>query len=243
VIKRLSDCVTKRAFFSLEIEKRKMVMLNVYGDAKSTCTQRVVILLEELELKYKFNSVELKNGEHKDKEFLKKQPFGKVPVVEYGDKTLFESRTILKYISKNNRDILDLVKNVYVDMWLEVEGQNFHPYISAIVLEKVFKKEKSEEVEVALKNLEEVLDVYNEVLRDREYIAGEDYSIADISHIPYAYYFLKAGYKDVLKKRENVYNWLKRIMRRPAVRRVLDGTFLEDLNGGTEEVESEDVEN
>ena len=215
-----------------------MVMLSVYGDAKSTCTQRVLILLEELELKYKFKSVDLQKGEQKDPEYLKKQPFGKVPVVEYGEKTLFESRTILKYISKNNRDVVDLVQNVYVDMWLEAESQNFHPHISKIVMERVFKKQsETEEVKRALVELEAVLDVYNGILSTREYIAGDEYSIADISHIPYAYYFLKAGYKETLKKRENVYNWLKRIMRRPAVRRVLDGTFLEDLE------QSQEIEN
>jgi glutathione S-transferase len=204
-----------------------MVMLNVYGDAKTACTQRVLILLEELELKYKFVSVDLKNEENKQEEFLEKQPFGKVPVVEYGDKTLFESRTIMKYISKNNRDVVDLVQNVYVDMWLEVESQNFHPHISKVV----FKKQTESELE----ELEVVLDVYDKVLSKREYIAGDEYSIADISHIPYAYLFLKAGYKSTLKKRENVYNWLKKIMRRPAVRRVLDGTFLEELEENVEE--------
>lgn len=218
-----------------------MVKLNVYGNAKSTCTQRILILLEELDLKYNYNEIDLSKQENKTEEYVKSQPFGKVPYIEYGEKTIFESRTILRYISKNNREPEDFYGDVYTDMWLEAESQNFNPYISKIVYEKMFKKEDGDNViiERNLEELEKVLDVYNKILSERDYIAGEHYTIADISHIPYAYYFLKAGHKDVLKKRMNVYNWLKRIMRREAVKRVLEGRFLEERTD-SDEIESEE---
>jgi glutathione S-transferase len=217
-----------------------MVKLNVYGNAKSTCTQRILILLEELDLKYNFNEIDLSKQEHKTEEYRKKQPFGKVPYIEYGEKTIFESRSILRYISKNNREPEDFYGDVYTDMWLEAESQNFHPFISKIIYEKMFKKgeENKDIIEKNLEELEKILDVYNEILAGRDYIAGEQYTIADMSHIPYAYYFLKSGYKDILKKRINVYNWLKRIMRRESVKRVLEGRFLEERTES--EIESDD---
>jgi len=131
-----------------------MVNLTVYGSENAACTQKVLILLEELNLKYKFESIDLSQNEHKTPEYMKMQPFGKIPVIQYGDHTIFESRSILRYIASNNQD-----KN--------------------------------------------------------------GYSIADISHIPYFNYFIKCGYKQVLKKYPNVYNWLKRIMKREYVKRVL----------------------
>jgi len=203
-----------------------MVQLSVYGNPKATCTQRVLILLEELELKYNFKEVDLRKGEQKSEEYRRLQPFGKVPAVEYGEKTLFESRSILRYIARNNRDPMDLLGDVYVDMWLEVESQNFNPPASKIVYEKMFKDKDSEPDQAVMKaeakRLAEILDVYESRLETQEYIAGDNYSIADISHIPYAYCLLKCGYKDLFKSRPNVYNWLKRIMRRPAVKSVLD---------------------
>jgi len=206
-----------------------MVQLNVYGYSKATCTQRVLILLEELELKYNFKEIDLMKGEQKSEDYLKLQPFGKVPAVEYGDKKLFESRSILRYIAKNNRSPVDLLGDVYVDMWLEVESQNFNPPASKIVYEKMFKNKDHEPdqelMKVEAKRLAEVLDVYENRLETQDYIAGDNYSIADISHIPYAYCLLKCGYKELFKSRPNVYNWLKRIMRRPAVKAVLDGNF------------------
>jgi glutathione S-transferase len=199
-----------------------MVQLTVYGHPKATCTQRVLILLEELELKYDFNEIDLTSGQQKEAEYLELQPFGKVPVVKYGDRTLFESRSILRYIARNNRNPINLLGDVNCDIWLEVESQNFNPHASAIVAEKVFKKTNDEKViEENLNALEKVLDVYEQRLASQEYIGGDSYSIADIAHIPYAYMLLKSGFKEPFKARSNVYNWLKRVMRREAVRSVL----------------------
>lgn len=220
-----------------------MVKLVVHGDVKATCTQRILILLEELDLKYQFKHVDLRKKEQKDEKFMQMQPFGKIPVVEYGDRVLFESRAIMRYIAKNNRDEeFDLYGDVYTDIWMEAESQNFNPPASKIVSELVFKKwagSKPDDdiVEKETENLEKVLDVYNKVLENRDYISGDNYTIADITYIPYAYQLLKCGLKETIKKRENVYAWLKRIMRRPAVRAVLEGKI------PVEEDEDDDEDN
>lgn len=230
-----------------------MVNLTVYGNPKATCTQRILILLDELSLKYEFVNVDLFKDEQKSEEFLKMNPFGMVPVVKYGNKTLFESRSILRYIAKNNKEINDLLGDVNVDMWLEVESNTFNPPISKIVYEKMFKKLKGEEcnntiVDNELKKLQSVLDIYNNVLKTRQYIGGDYYSIADISHIPYAYAFLKCGYKNELKKRENVYKWLKKIIQRENIKNILDGNYILNNKSVTENQsehsnESENVDN
>jgi glutathione S-transferase len=203
-----------------------MVQLTVYGDPKATCTQRVLILLEELGLKYDLKEVSLANGEHKATEHLQRQPFGKVPAIKYGEYTLFESRSILRYIADRNAEIVDLFATPDVEVWLEAESQNYNPWVSKIVAERVFKKLKNEKVDEevvknALEHLEKVLEVYDARLGNHKFIAGDDFSIADISHIPYTHHLIKAGFKDTFKKYPNVYSWLKRIMKREAVQRVL----------------------
>lgn len=199
-----------------------MVSVKVYGDPVATCTQRILILLEELSLKYDFALVDLMKGEQKNEEFLKLQPFGKVPVLEYDNRVLFESRSILRYVSKNNQEIQDLLGDIDVDIWLEAESQNFNPPASKIVYEKVFKKWRGEEpdeqlVEKSLKELENVLDVYEQRLSTNPFIGGESFSIADISHIPYVNHLIKAGYKSIFKSRPNVYKWIKKIIKRESV--------------------------
>ena len=195
-----------------------MVQLTVYGSPIATCTQRVLILLEELQLKYP--------------RYLQLQPFGKVPVIIYGNHTIFESRTILRYIAKNNTEDTDLTldSSVYVDMWLEVESQNFNPAISKFVYEKVFKKWKNPDatpdetvVNQALEELNKVFNVYEKRLEKSKYLAGNEFSIADISHIPYLNLFVKSGseYKTFLKQYPHVYKWFKKMMSRESVKEIL----------------------
>lgn len=204
-----------------------MVKMIIYGDKKTPCTQRVLILAEELNLNYEFKDT----NEEKDKQFLEKSPFGKVPIIEYGDRILYESRTILRYISKANKEIEDFYGNIIVDMWLEIESQNFDPYASKLIYEKKNEQNSNEKTDKenvnvlkCIEKLEKTLDIYNQTLSEQDYICGDKMTIADISHIPYAYLLLKHGYKDIFKKRPNVYNWLKRIMKREAVKRIYDKT-------------------
>lgn len=210
-----------------------MVKLVVYGNKIATCTQRVLILLEELNLKYELRELDLMKGHQKDPRYLTLQPFGKVPAVVYGDYKLFESRSILRYIAKNNTDDTDLTLNEspYVDMWLEVESQNFNPPISKYIYEKVFKKWKDPEsvsdetiLSQALDELSAVFDVYEKRLEESKYIGGASFSIADISHIPYLHMFVNIGEenKKFVKKYPHVYKWYKRMLMKDSVKEVLN---------------------
>jgi glutathione S-transferase len=207
-----------------------MVEVILYGDKVATCTQKILILLEELNLKYDFTNIDLKKGEHKEEKYKELQPFGKVPAMTYGDRNLFESRCILRYIAKNNVEIEDFLGDTDVDLWLEVESQNFNPPAGKIVYERVFKKMFGEEtdekvVDSSVVELEKVLDVYEKRLENFLYIGGDKFSIADISHIPYTNHLLRCGYKNLFKSRPNVYKWVKRIMKRDTVENVLKQTF------------------
>lgn len=210
-----------------------MVKLTVYGNKIATCTQRLLILLEELNLKYELREIDLMKGQQKDPRYLILQPFGKVPAVVYGEHKLFESRSILRYIAKHNTEDTDLTlkDSPYVDMWLEVESQNFNPPISKFIYEKVFKKWKDPEAVIdetvlnsALEELGSVFDVYEKRLSESKYIGGNSFSIADISHIPYLHMFVSsdAEYKTFLKKYPNVYKWYKRMLMKDSVKEVLN---------------------
>lgn len=225
-----------------------MVQVDVYGDARATCTQRVIVLLEELDLKYDIKHIDLMKGEQKTKEFLELQPFGKVPVVKYDDRVLFESRSILRYIAKNNTENKDLYGGTDVDIWLEAESQNYNPPASKIVYEKVFKKWRGERadmevVKASVEELERVLDVYEKRLSSVPYIAGDEFSIADISHIPYTNLLLKCGYKSLYKDRPNVYRWIKRIIKRESVQYIINQSIQEqELEKEVEQKQEQEVE-
>jgi glutathione S-transferase len=189
---------------------------------------RVQVVLEELGRDYELVKISLGAGEHKTPEHLSRQPFGKVPALEDGDFTLFESRTICRYLAKGTPlgggD--DTRQAALVDNWLEVEGQNYGPPVAAVVYEKVFKQMFGGEADEStidknLAQLERVLDVYESRLRDHEYLAGDELSIADLSHLPYTVYLIeKGGTTDPFEKRPNVWRWLSNLRALPSWQRV-----------------------
>lgn len=191
--------------------------MRLYGDKIATCTMRVQVVLEELGAAYELVNVSLAAGEHKAPDHLARQPFGKVPALEDGDLTLFESRCICRYLARDTPlgggD--DAHRAALVDNWVEVEGHTYGPPVSAIVFETVFKsmlfggKPDEAVVDKSLAQLERVLDVYDARLRDNMYLAGDNLSIADLVHLPYTVYLVeKAGVVEPFEKRPNVWRWL-----------------------------------
>jgi glutathione S-transferase len=207
--------------------------LKVYGVAMSTCTGRVLATIFEKDVTdYELVPVNIMAGEQKKPEFLALQPFGKIPVVQDGGLTLFESRAIARFIAhkfeKQGTALYGSTQKdkVLTEQWLEVEGQNYNPAISAVVAELVFKPLRgltADEAEVAanLEKLEKVLDVYEAHLAKSKYLAGDFFSLADLSHIPYTHYFINFAKKgEVFDKRPHVKAWWTEISSRPSWKKV-----------------------
>jgi glutathione S-transferase len=208
--------------------------LIVHGAPYSTCTQRILTTLEELNVTdYKLEFVDLSKGAHKSPDFLKLQPFGQVPVLQDGDIAIFESRAIVRYLSEKyaGQGTLLLGKTVkdkaLVSQWLEVESQNYNPAASQIVLEKVFKPMMGapcDEVAVAAltPKLEKTLDVYEAHLAKSKFLAGDFFSLADLSHLPYTNMLMyAAGKGDLITSRPHVSAWWSAISQRPSFQKVL----------------------
>lgn len=205
-----------------------MSPVKLYGMSVSTCTRRCQMALEEKNVAYELINVDLMKGEHKQPEFLTKQPFGKIPVLVDGDVQIFESRAIIRYIAKKwagqGTDLLgkDAQQQALTENWLEVESQNYNGPVSTIVAEKVFKKwggQEADEAVVAskLEELSKVLDVYEARLSKSAYLAGPEFSLADLSHLPYTHYLIHAaGLSEPINKRPAVKAWWDNISSRPA---------------------------
>ena len=215
--------------------------ITIYGSKMATCTQRVLILLEELQLPYKLQEIDLASGEQHSKQFLKLNPFGKVPVLRYSDsddsekdesdddeRILYESRCILRFLANKHDNEIDYYPNSNCDMWLEIESQNLNSPLSKIVYEKVFKQMRGEVnedlVKSSLQDLDKVLRIYEDNLNKSKskYISGDTFTIADIACIPYLNYFVKCQGKDFLKQYPRFYHWFKKVKSRDSVKKIID---------------------
>ena len=146
-------------------------------------------MLEEIGFKYKVTKVNLLNGEQFNTDFRKISPFSKIPViVDHSNKkeAIFESGAILIYLAEKSNKFYDPKDRLIINQWLMAQmgyvgpmiGQHhqFHHYNpgkSEFGEERYFKITKS-----IYKDLDERLE-------KSKYLAGENYSIADIATWPW----------------------------------------------------------
>src|SRR3546814_10588869 len=76
--------------------------IRLYGSAISGHTHRVLLFLNLLQLPFEMINVDLAAGEQERPDFLAKNPFGKVPVIEDGGVTVYDSNAILVYLDRKS---------------------------------------------------------------------------------------------------------------------------------------------
>ncbi|KAB5516764.1 hypothetical protein DKX38_027445 [Salix brachista] len=208
--------------------------VKVYGPATAVCPQRVMVCLLEKGVEFDLVHVDLDSGEQKLPEFLLKQPFGQVPVVEDGDFRLFESRAIIRYYAAKYEDrgpnLLGstLEERALVDQWLEIEAHNFNDLVfniifQVVILPRIGQEGDSDLVKTFEEKLEKVLDVYEKRLSRSKYLAGESFTLADLSHMPATRYLIsEAGLGHLVKDRKKLNAWWEDISSRPSWKKMID---------------------
>ncbi|OAY57335.1 glutathione S-transferase F9 [Manihot esculenta] len=208
------------------------MVVKVYGPAYA-CPKRVLACLIEKGIQFEAVPVDLIKGEHRSPEYLKLQPFGVLPVIQDGDYILYESRAIMRYYAEKYKsqgtDLLG--KNVeergLVEQWLEVEAQNYHPPIYDLTIHILFASALGFPAdEKIIKESEEkiakVLDVYEERLSKSKYLAGDFFSLADLSHLPFTQYLVGPMNREhMISSRKHVSRWWNEISNRPSWKKVL----------------------
>ncbi|XP_011038319.1 PREDICTED: glutathione S-transferase F12-like [Populus euphratica] len=210
------------------------MVVKVYGPAMAVCPQRVMACLLEKGVEFDLVHVDLDSGEQKLPEFLLKQPFGQVPVVEDGDFKLFESRAIIRYYAAKYEDrgpnLLGntLEEKALVDQWLEIEAHNFNDLVfnivfQVVILPRIGQQGDSELLKTYEEKLEKVLDVYEQRLSKSKYLAGDSFTLADLSHLPATRYLVnEAGLGHLVKDRKKLNAWWEDISSRPAWKRLVN---------------------
>ncbi|KAL1311955.1 hypothetical protein HN51_038611 [Arachis hypogaea] len=211
-----------------------MAAVKVYGPTLSTAVSRVLACLIEKDVQFEVIPVNMSKGEHKRPEFLSLQPFGQVPAFQDGNISLFESRAICRYVcekyaERGNKGLYgtDPLAKASIDQWVEAEGQSFNPPSSALVFQLAFApRMKLKQDEGVIRQNEEklakVLDVYDKRLSQTRFLAGDDFSFADLSHLPNAHYLVTATDRAPLfTQRDNVSRWWNDISTRHSWNEVL----------------------
>ena len=179
---------------------------------------KISIMLEEIGFKYKITKINLKEDQQFDSEFRKISPFSKIPVIIDHDtgESIFESGAILIYLGEKSKKFYDEKKRNKINQWLMAQMGYVGPMIGQHHQFHHYNPGKSEFGESRYfkitKNIYKDLD---ERLLVSKYLAGEDYSIADIATWPW---IARHEWHDVgLNNYKNLLRWYLDISKRKAV--------------------------
>jgi glutathione S-transferase len=168
--------------------------MKVYGHPLSTCTRKVFVTLAEKGLSAELFEVDLFTGQHKMPAHLGRQPFGVIPVLEDDGFVLYESRAIIRYLDNraSSRPLTPRSPKAMarMDQWLSVDQAYVAPHVRALAVERIVKKHAGaapdgaavSTAEDALRNAFAILD---RALEEGPFLAGESFSLADASLMPY----------------------------------------------------------
>nr|WQA41652.1 glutathione S-transferase [Salix lindleyana] len=209
--------------------------VKVYGPPLSTAVSRVLATLLEKDVPFQIIPVDMSKGEHKKPDYLKIQPFGQVPAFQDESISLFESRSICRYVcekyaDKGNKGLYGTnpLEKASIDQWVEAEGQSFGPPSGALVFQLAFAPRMNiPQDQGAIKQNEEklrkVLDIYERRLGESRFLAGDEFTFADLSHLPNGDYLVNATDKGHLfTSRENVGRWWNEISDRESWKKVVE---------------------
>ncbi len=180
------------------------------------------VALEEMELDYTVQAVNLMKGEQKTAEFLAMNPNGRIPVIvdkSEGDHVVFESGAIMLYLAEKTGKFLpaDAKGRSQVMQWVMFQMGGIGPMMGQA---NVFHRYLEEKIPIAIdryqNEVRRLFTVLDGRLEDNEYLAG-DYSIADMANWCWVRTYEWSGVS--IEGLDNLTRWKNSIEARPAARR------------------------
>ena len=199
--------------------------IRLYDAVPSSNSDRVKIALHEKGLQYERTTLVLANKDQKRPEFLKLNPYGKVPVIDDDGQILFESCIINEYLDEKYPEPPLMPRDPY----LRGRGRILIGYALDYMHEVYWRlrgdmlKPESQRDHTVLENtrarLAELIQYLETALGEKPYFLG-DFSLTDIAIVPRA--LRMEAYGALPAPSSPRFNaWLDRMKARPSVQRVL----------------------
>ena len=180
--------------------------------------KKISIMLEEIGYEYKVTKIDLGNNDQFKPEFIKKSPFSKIPVItdHENNESIFESGAILIYLAEKSGKFYDKNERLKINQWLMAQMGTVGPMIGQHHQFHHYNPGKSEFGEERyFKITKRIYQELENRLKQSKFLAGEDYTIADIATWPW---IARHEWHDIgLNNFENLKRWYVEISKREAV--------------------------
>lgn len=192
---------------------RPAAPIKVYSSTVSGHSHRVRLFLSLLGLPFETLEVDLRAGEHKRPDFLSRNAFGQVPVIEDGDVTVADSNAILVYLNERYaadparwypRDPLAAAQ---VQRWLSVAAGPLAagPSVARVIVLLGLARDPAE----VIARSHDLLRVMEGELAARPFLAGAFATLADIANYSYVAHAPEGNVS--LEAYPHVREWLARV--------------------------------
>lgn len=193
-------------------------MLRLYDFLPSGNCYKIRLLLTQLGIEFERIPVNILNKETRSPDFSRKNPNGRVPVLEMeSGEFLSESNAIMFYLSEGTEFFpTERWERAKVLQWLFFEQYSHEPYIAT---SRFWIKElgKAEEYQEAIAQRRDpgyaALGVMEQHLETHSFFVGECYTIADIGLFAYTHVADEGGFE--LVRFPAIEAWIKRVQSQP----------------------------
>jgi len=202
----------------------------VHGIPGSPFMRAVLATLEEKGAPYRLQTLNM--GEARGEAYRRLHPFSRIPVVQHGDFTLYETQAILRYVDavtdgpalqpKDPRAAARMNQLMGINDWYFFPQVGV-PVVFQRIVGPVIMGMKPDEAMIAAAqpNAANCTRVINEMLGDQAFLTGEALSLADLQLFPQLDYFGQCPEGRALIGGTKLEAWLQRMAARPSMQATL----------------------
>jgi glutathione S-transferase len=162
--------------------------MKIHGDRNSGNCLKVKFVCDKLALPYTWIEIDTMKGGSRTPEFLRLNPWGQVPTVEFDDgRTLAQSNAIIRYLARGS-DLIpaDAFAAAQMDAWLFWEQNSHEPYVAVARFQMVYLGKPASELDPNLvKRGYAALDHLERRLGEARFLLGDAFSLADVALLAY----------------------------------------------------------
>lgn len=198
-------------------------MLRIWGRANSINVQKVLWIVQELDLAHERIDAGLQYGKVNEPWFRAMNPNGRVPTIDDAGFLLYESNAIVRYLIRRYGEGRFLPESLQAqavaDSWMDWATSTLAPPMTTLfwgLIRTPIESRNPEALEAARQQLEQVIAILDSHLASRPYLAGPHISMGDVPVGCFVHRWMALPINR--EHHAHVAQWYARLCERPAFR-------------------------
>lgn len=207
-------------------------MLELWGRSNAYNVQKVLWMLAELKLDYRHYEVGGNAGELETDDFLALNTHARIPTIRDTGNVVWESNTILRYLAASYGGAAlwpqEPLSRSLAERWMDWELCKLQPDFIDLFwgfYRTPAAARDARAIEAAARRCAAHFELLDRHLQSQPYLAGDDFSLGDISCAVCLYRYFEMGF--AVPRPRYLMQWYRRLCRRDAYRKVVMTAFSE----------------